>query len=338
MAAALNEIPEPLRETARSGLARAFGRAEPTHVAALFGGASGAATFRVALGERVCLLRIDKARGRFRNPHQYAAMRSAAAAGVAPPLHLADDAAGVAIMDFIEARPLAEFPGGPSALAEAGGRLIAQLQATPPFPVLDTFPSLLERLFAVLRSSPRYAPGLFDPCLDGFARIRDAYPWDASPAVSSHNDPNPRNILFDGRRLWLIDWETAYRNDPLVDVAIMTHELAAGPDLEAALVRAWSGAEPTAGLRARLALMRLMTQLNYAGLLLGVIAADADGPPETDLTPPTLEVFQADLAAGRMQLGGAAAAQTLGKMVLAQFMAGVTAPGFADLLSTAQEA
>jgi hypothetical protein len=39
--------------------------------------------------------------------------------------------------------------------------------------------------------------------------------------VSSHNDPVPANILFDGRRPWLIDWEWAYRNDPLVDVAIV---------------------------------------------------------------------------------------------------------------------
>jgi thiamine kinase-like enzyme len=39
--------------------------------------------------------------------------------------------------------------------------------------------------------------------------------------VSSHNDSIPSNILFDGDRLWLIDWESAYRNDPLVDVAIV---------------------------------------------------------------------------------------------------------------------
>ena len=29
-----------------------------------------------------------------------------------------------------------------------------------------------------------------------------------------------RNILFDGERLWLIDWESAHRNNPPVDAAI----------------------------------------------------------------------------------------------------------------------
>ncbi len=35
--------------------------------------------------------------------------------------------------------------------------------------------------------------------------------------------------LFDGKRLWLIDWETWHRNDPLVDVAILIDNLARRP-------------------------------------------------------------------------------------------------------------
>ena len=75
---------------------------------------------------------------------------------------------------------------------------------------------------AACSSSGLFAPGLLDRHQKGFERIREAYPWDAAALVSSHNDPNPANILFDGERLWLIDWETAYRNDPLVDVATLT--------------------------------------------------------------------------------------------------------------------
>lgn len=35
--------------------------------------------------------------------------------------------------------------------------------------------------------------------------------WGEARSVSSHNDTLPANILFDGKRLWMIDWESAYR-------------------------------------------------------------------------------------------------------------------------------
>jgi aminoglycoside phosphotransferase (APT) family kinase protein len=62
--------------------------------------------------------------------------------------------------------------------------------------------------------------------------------------VSSHNDPNPRNLLFDGIRLWLVDWELASRNDHLFDLAIATTEIADTPDLETALLTAAFGRAP----------------------------------------------------------------------------------------------
>jgi aminoglycoside phosphotransferase (APT) family kinase protein len=66
-----------------------------------------------------------------------------------------------------------------------------------------------------------FAPGVLDAYTEHLARIREIYVWDSEKSVSSHNDPLPNNILFDGERLWMIDWESAYRNDPLVDVAIV---------------------------------------------------------------------------------------------------------------------
>jgi hypothetical protein len=40
--------------------------------------------------------------------------------------------------------------------------------------------------------------------------------------VSSHNDFfKPDNILFDGHRLWLVDWEAAFLNDRYADLAVV---------------------------------------------------------------------------------------------------------------------
>jgi aminoglycoside phosphotransferase (APT) family kinase protein len=37
--------------------------------------------------------------------------------------------------------------------------------------------------------------------------------------VLCHNDVNPTNIVYDGRRVLLVDWQNAARNDPLYDLA-----------------------------------------------------------------------------------------------------------------------
>jgi len=58
--------------------------------------------------------------------------------------------------------------------------------------------------------------------------------------------------------------EDAYRNDPLVDVAIFTLYLAASPELEGMLLQSWLGRAPDRALRARLVLMRQLVRLFYA--------------------------------------------------------------------------
>ncbi|GGN33707.1 MULTISPECIES: choline/ethanolamine kinase family protein [Marinomonas] len=41
------------------------------------------------------------------------------------------------------------------------------------------------------------------------------------PSVVCHNDLNPKNILMDDSRIWLIDWEYAGMGDPLFDLAVV---------------------------------------------------------------------------------------------------------------------
>lgn len=111
-------IPEPHREAARSALESVFGSSFVSGIEPVRGGASGALTFRVIADGRAFLLRMEiRLDAPFRNPHQYDCMRIASEAGIAPPLHHVDAGSGLAIMDFLPARPLAEFPGGPPALA-----------------------------------------------------------------------------------------------------------------------------------------------------------------------------------------------------------------------------
>ncbi len=254
-------------------------------------------------------------------------MRIAAEAGIAPRLYYADAAEGVAVMDFIEQRSLHAYPGGRRALLRALGEMLGRVQATQRFPRFVEYPDIVARLWAHVGRTGLFAPGVLDPYTDRLVRIRETYAWDLARSVSSHNDLVPRNILFDGERLWLIDWESAYCNDPAVDAAIVLDNFAALPELDCVLLQAWLGRAPDEALRARLALVRKLTRLYYAGVLLSAAAASSGAVADSDLSVPTPAAFQRAIRDGRVMPGAAETKRILGKMYLASFLMGGVPPG-----------
>lgn len=335
----VDRIPEDRRQQVRSALAAAFGRFPVTSLEPITLGAS-ALSYRIEVGGRPYLLRLESSRrDEVRDPHRsYACMRAAAEAGIAPTVHHADSAAAVAIMDFVPHRPLIEYAHAPADLVRELGSLVGRLQAIPAFPPVADYPTVIGKLLGLLLASDLFTPGLLDPHREGFERIREAYPWNGNALVSSHNDLNPANILFDGERLWLIDWETAYRNDPLVDVSTLTIFIAASPELEAALLRSWLGREPDRTLRARLVVMRLLARLFY-GCAASLNAAYGlkTVVPALDLSAPTRAQFAEAVEQGRMTAGSPEAQRLVGKMALASFLAVVTAPEFEEALAVVQQ-
>ena len=190
------------------------------------------------------------------------------------------------------------------------------MQATPLSPSFTPYPEIVALLFAHVRRTRVIADGLLDPHVKQLARIRTRTPWGTQ--VSAHNDLNPRNILFDGARLWLIDWEQAYCNDPLVDVAIALDNFAATPELEDILLRAALDETPDS---TRLADIRALTRLYYAGVLLSAVAT-MPGPSQNDLSALTRGQFLAGAAAS----GTRDTLLALGRLFLASFLDGRPVP------------
>jgi len=307
---------------ARSALAAAFGRARIGPIVALTVGATTASVYRVEVGERRYLLRIEGQPSPLRNPHQYASMRIAAETGIAPKILYVDEAARIVVTDFIEEVTLETYPGGPPALARALGELLARVQATQVFPYFVEYPDIVARLFAHVRRTGLFAGGVLDQHVERLELLRGAYRASSGKLVSSHNDAVPNNILFDDRRLWLIDWESAYCNDPLVDVAIMLDGVARRPEMEEVLLGAWLGRAPDESIRERLDVVRA------AGVFLSASAAVLWVKEEADLSVPSAVDFQRAIKAGRLKAGTAETKHILGKMFLASFLSGVAAPGF----------
>jgi aminoglycoside phosphotransferase (APT) family kinase protein len=322
----LRALPVEFCETVRSALKAAFGPVGVDGVTPITGGASDAFPFRAEIGGRSYLVRVEGAASPLRNPHQYDSMRIAAQAGIAPKIYHIDESARVAVVDFIEERSLSAFPGGPPALAPAIGEMLRRVQTTPLFPKFVEYPDIVSRLWAWVCRTGLFAPGALDPYTERLESIREAYARHPASSVSSHNDFVRRNVLFDGERLWLIDWESAYRNDPLVDVAIALDSFAASPELESMLLDAWLGCAPDDAFYERLALVRPLTRLYYAGVLLSASFAASGALADRDLSSPTLPGFQRAIRNGRFEPGMPQTKHILGKMYLASFMTGTAPP------------
>ena len=332
MSDALFEIvPEAHRETVRDAVRHAVPDGVFA-VTAVVGGASGALTYRVTAGTCDYLVRVETARDYFRNPERtYASMSSAADAGVAPTVHLADIERGVAVMDFIRTVPLDSHPGGVEGLLAGLGNLLRRLQATPPFaPALNDFGELIARMLEVVVDAGVFRAGALDRHAAALARVRGTYPFAALGQVSAHNDVNPLNVLYDGDRLWLIDWELSFRNDPFADLAIVANNHADTDDRADVLLSAALQREPTDLDRARLVVMRQLSRLFY-----GCITASTLGGVRRDegthaLTP---DEFRTAVAAGTITTANPDTLFELSKMNLAAFADGCDMPVFDDALA-----
>jgi len=303
----LTSIPEPRRDAVRQALQASFGVDAPDSLEKVTSGLSGALVYRAVVSGQPWLLRVETAApSAFADPHRhYTSLQRAAAAGVAPAVRYADPQTRVAICDFIAAQPLSSYPGGPPAIALELAQLIARLQTTPVFGQLTDYLEGVDGILANLMSLGVVTEAAVGRQLDAYREVRDAYPrTQAGELVSSHNDINPSNILYDGRRLWLIDWEAAFANDRHVDPATIGAWFALPDEVEVALLRTVFG-EVDEAIRARHFLVRQIVRTFIAAMMLTVTALSRGGtqPPITCLTGPGLsevrEAWRAELARAR---------------------------------------
>ncbi|MBA4012764.1 MAG: aminoglycoside phosphotransferase [Phenylobacterium sp.] len=290
------DFPPALRTAVARGLTAAFGVGEPDSIVALGGGLSGAGVFRIRVGGIAYLLRLDQARDGFRDPQQaYECMRIAAAGLLAPRVRYADPDDGVAIMDFVDERPLSlEYRGTHDQLVVEVAQTVRALHGGPPFPPLVDYLDGIDALVAQFQARGLVAPAAMAELLDRWRNLRARYRTDPADLVASHNDLNPRNVLYDGSRLWLVDWESAFLADRYVDLSCVANLFAHTPADEDLLLATYFGAVD-APRRARLQVMRQVNHLFY-----GLVMANAVGeqPPAKDLAGRSLAQLHEALSLG----------------------------------------
>jgi len=275
-------IPVKKSAAVARGLREAFGVTEFDEIDLLTKGQTSALVFRIVVGGAPYLLRIIM---RSDDPtRHFACMRAAAQAGLAPHVWYTSVEDRLSITDFVEAVPFA--------VEEALVKMAATLRAVhalPPFGGVEkhlnttcTFllhegpalKGLLEKFGAVetLTVDER------DELLARYAEVAVVYPRDGSEMVSSHNDLfKPDNVLFDGERVWLVDWEAAFLNDRYVDLAVVANHVVTNEAEEREYLLAYFGQAPDEYQRARFFLMRQLVHVFYAMAFLYLGASGGHG-------------------------------------------------------------
>lgn len=327
-------LPESKRPAVDRALNAAFGTAELDAVKPLTGGLSGALIYKIRVGGVAYLLRIEGARDAFRDPARwYGCMRLAAAALLAPRVRYADADDEVTIMEFIPERSLSlDYPGSRTDLVVEAAQAVRALHAAPAFPPLVDYMEAMAALIARFRSFGLLATEATDEVLGLYGKLAAAYRTADGDMVSSHNDLNPRNILYDGARLWFVDWESSFLADRYVDLATLANVFAQGADEEEILLRTYFGMAPDDHQRARLFLMRQVNHVFYAMVFLNGVAVEQPDLRLGGLEAPALADLHQALGIGDFVLESREGRLTYGMSRLIAARDGVRSVRFAEAI------
>lgn len=328
-------IPETRRAGVERGLIAAFGTAELDAIAPMSGGLSGAAVFRIRVGGIGYALRLTQARDALRDPARgFACMRIAAQACLAPAVRYACAEDGVAIMDLVDAQPLATYPGEGRAMLVELAQAVRALHAAPPFPPLVDYMDGMQALVDRHRDSGLLDSAATAELFERYAGLAAAYRTAPGDLVSSHNDLNPGNIVFDGHRLWLIDWEAAFLADRYVDLATIANWFGLDEAGETLLLHTYFRKPPTPEQRARLTVMRTVNHVFAGTVFLNACVDERPGARLDDRTlgGPSLAALQAGLRGGTFGLDAWENRAAYGKARLAHALAELKTGALADAL------
>ncbi|MGN9839337.1 phosphotransferase [Nonomuraea sp. H19] len=143
---------------------------------------------------------------------------AAARAGVGAPVHGYLPELGVLVVGFVPGRTFTEAdlrdPANLPRVAEACRRLHAGPRFVNDFDMFD----VQRRYLEIVQSRGFRLPAKYLDFTPQVAQIRKCLEVRAEGTVPCNNDLLPGNILDDGERLWLIDYEYAGNNDPCFEL------------------------------------------------------------------------------------------------------------------------
>ena len=326
-------IPQEKIAAATRGLDEAFGVAAFDDLQDLTERPGSNRAFRIVVRGSAYLLRINTRAGDM--ARHFHCMQAAAEAGLAPCVRYANAEDRISITDFVEAAP---FPAT-DALRRVPAAL-RTLHALPPFPVapfnttctflLNKGPALdgFLQKFRAANILPEYDLAELLSQNEQLAATYSSLDPDPAP---SHNDLfKPDNMLFDGSRLWMVDWEAAFQNDRYADLAVVANMLVANEAEEQIYLQEYFGAPPDSYQAARFYLMRQLAHMFYT---LAFLSLGSEGKPVDRSEPlPAYRDFQRRFWAREVDLADNHSKTVYGRVHWEQIRHNLRQPRFDEAL------
>lgn len=182
--------------------------------------------------------------------NEVALSRAAEALGVAP--RVIHHEPGVLVLDYLDARTYAEEdvrdPENLSRIIELVARTHRGLGAHLTMPVLAFWPFQVTQTYMTRLEAEGSSHAALLPELKG-EQDRLAEATGPVEMVIGHNDLLAANLLDDGDRLWLIDWEYGGFNTPLFDLAGLAGNNGLSETQERAMLEQYFEADPASRWR-----------------------------------------------------------------------------------------
>jgi aminoglycoside phosphotransferase (APT) family kinase protein len=319
-------IPETKHAAVARALREAFGVSEFEDIRILTTGLSSALVFRIVARGTPYLLRIITRSDAMSDPtRQFACMKSAAEAGLAPRIWYTSAKDRISITDFVDSQP---FP-----MREAFPRLpvtIRALHALPPFPKVVNYLDAVDGFVQKFQAAKILPESETAELFERYARVASVYPRHDSELVASHNDLKPENILFDGSRVWLVDWEAAFLNDRYFDLAMVANFVVTNDAEEEVFLRTYFGEPVSDYKRARFYLMRQVAHMSYAMVFMRL--GSGGKPIEPNTNAPDFRDFHNRIWAGEISLATDGPKLQYANVHMNQLLQNMRTPRFQDSL------
>ena len=274
---------------------------EVSEVQFLSSGLSGAGVYAVTSSRGDLVLRVQPEPEFGRWEQQALLMQRAAERGVAPAVLFVDRQARAIISARAPGRPLAAALADPEGRRRALGGVVVQLRAlhaVDPDGIVERDPVAWLRGLLVAQRARAGFPAAAERVEAIAAEVAGVLESDRRRVVS-HNDLNPGNVVWDGERAWLVDWEVAGLGHPYYDLAALAMFLQLDEAVALALVAEQEQRPIDSDERATFEALRQLAAA-LCGLTLFAMVPDL----AVQRSPaPTLTEFYAGLRSGAHDLG-----------------------------------
>jgi len=289
-------IPQDKNAAVSRGLLEAFGTTTIDNLSRMTRGLSSDLVFRIVVKGTPYLLRIMTRINEQMDPHRiYACMTAASDGGITPHVHFTNAEDGISITDFIEAVPFSA-----SQALQLLPRTVRTLHELSPFPREFNYVTAHQGFVSRFRRAGLLPQREIDEAFSCYDKLCATYPRLDSDMVSSHLDLKPDNILFDGERIWLVDWQAGFVNDRYFDLTVAANCLVRDDADEVAYLERYFDRLPDEYERARFFLMREFLHMFSASVFLMLGSAGQPIALPYDLL--SFEDFYSRIWAGEINL------------------------------------